>query len=145
MDDKKARDMMVKKDKQRQSYYNYYSSKKWGRADSYDLCINSSILGIDGTVKFIIQYIEDFELSTDDFAMVWSDSYTLSYVGTEEDGVAGLYIPIKAESVNTAKMAFEIPKDPEYLILYFIDYYYDNDGVMHEVADHYFTIPVTGF
>ena len=54
---------MNKKDKQRQSYYNYYSSKKWGRADSYDLCINSSILGIDGTVKFIIQYIEDFENS----------------------------------------------------------------------------------
>ena len=61
--DDKARDMMNKKDKQRQSYYNYYSSKKWGRADSYDLCINSSILGIDGTVKFIIQYIEDFENS----------------------------------------------------------------------------------
>ncbi|MGN0385772.1 MAG: AAA family ATPase [Lachnospiraceae bacterium] len=57
----KARDMMVKKDKQRQSYYNYYSSKKWGRADSYDLCINSGILGIDGTVKLIVQYIEDFE------------------------------------------------------------------------------------
>ena len=59
--DDKAREMMNKKDKQRQSYYNYYSSKKWGRADSYDLCINSSILGIDGTVNFIIQYIEDFE------------------------------------------------------------------------------------
>ena len=59
--DDKAREMMTKKDKQRQSYYNYYSSKKWGRASSYDLCINSSILGIDGTVKFIIQYIEDFE------------------------------------------------------------------------------------
>lgn len=57
----KARDMMVKKDKQRQSYYNYYSSKKWGRAESYDLCINSGILGIDGTVKLIVQYIEDFE------------------------------------------------------------------------------------
>jgi hypothetical protein len=61
MDEKKARDMMVKKDKQRQSYYNYYSSKKWGRADSYDLCINSSILGVEGTVKLIIQYVEDFE------------------------------------------------------------------------------------
>ena len=61
--DDKARDMMNKKDKQRQSYYNYYSSKKWGRADSYDLCINSSKLGIEGTVKFIIQYIEDFENS----------------------------------------------------------------------------------
>ena len=59
--DDQAKEMMNKKDKQRQSYYNYYSSKKWGRADSYDLCINSSILGIDGTVKFIIQYIEDFE------------------------------------------------------------------------------------
>ena len=57
----KAKDMIVKKDKQRQSYYNYYSSKKWGRADSYDLCINSSLLGIDGTVKLIIQAVEDFE------------------------------------------------------------------------------------
>ncbi len=59
--DEQAREMMNKKDKQRQSYYNYYSSKKWGRADSYDLSINSSILGIEGTVKFISQYIEDFE------------------------------------------------------------------------------------
>ena len=57
----KARDMMIKKDKQRQSYYNYYSSKKWGRADSYDLCINSSVLGVEGTVRLIAQYVEDFE------------------------------------------------------------------------------------
>jgi len=57
----KARDMITKKDKQRQSYYNYYSSKKWGRADSYDLCIDSSVLGIEGTVKLITQYIQDFE------------------------------------------------------------------------------------
>ena len=57
----KALEMLVKKDKQRQSYYNYYSSKKWGRADSYDLCINSDILGLDGTADFICQYVEDFE------------------------------------------------------------------------------------
>ena len=57
----KAKDMIIKKDKQRQSYYNYYSSKKWGRADSYDLCINSSVLGEMGTVKLITQYVEDFE------------------------------------------------------------------------------------
>ena len=57
----KAKEMIVKKDKQRQNYYNYYSSKKWGRADSYDLCINSSMLGIEGTVKLIIQAVEDFE------------------------------------------------------------------------------------
>lgn len=61
MDAAKAKDTCIKKDKQRQSYYNYYSSKKWGRADSYDLCINSSVLGVEGTVKLLIQYIEDFE------------------------------------------------------------------------------------
>lgn len=56
-----ARELYNKKDKQRQSYYNYYSSKKWGRAESYDLCINSAKLGIEGTVKFITQYVEDYE------------------------------------------------------------------------------------
>ena len=56
-----AREMMIKKDKQRQSYYNYYSTKKWGRSDSYDLSISSSVLGIDGTVEMLIQYIENFE------------------------------------------------------------------------------------
>ena len=57
----KALEMMLKKDKQRQSYYNYYSSKKWGRSDTYDLTINSSVLGIDGTVDLIIQFVGDFE------------------------------------------------------------------------------------
>ena len=50
-----------KKDKQRASYYNYYSNKKWGDMNSYDLCIDSSVLGIDGTVEFIKQYIQLFE------------------------------------------------------------------------------------
>ena len=57
----KALEMILKKDKQRQSYYNYYSSKKWGRSDTYDLTVNSSVLGIDGTVKLITQFVEDFE------------------------------------------------------------------------------------
>jgi cytidylate kinase len=59
--EQKARDFMNKKDKQRQSYYNYYSTKKWGRADTYDFSINSSLLGIDGTVNLIIQMVDDFE------------------------------------------------------------------------------------
>ncbi len=57
----KALEMLIKKDKQRQSYYNYYSSKKWGRSDTYDLTINSSVLGIDGSVKLVTQFVEDFE------------------------------------------------------------------------------------
>lgn len=61
LNEQKAKDKMNKTDKQRQSYYNYYSSKKWGRADSYDLCINSGKLGIEGTVKLIVQAIQDVE------------------------------------------------------------------------------------
>lgn len=61
LNEQKAKELISKKDKQRSSYYNYYSSKKWGSSSTYDLCINSSILGIDGTVKLIKQFIEDFE------------------------------------------------------------------------------------
>ncbi len=44
-------------DEKRASYYNYYSAKTWGTADSYDLCINSSILGIDETTDIIEDFI----------------------------------------------------------------------------------------
>lgn len=56
-DENKARDLCIKTDKKRANYYNYYSSKKWGDAKSYDICIDSSILGVDGTVELIKQYI----------------------------------------------------------------------------------------
>ncbi len=59
--EQKAKDMINKKDKQRQSYYNYYSSKKWGRSDTYDLSVNSGKLGIDGTVNLLTQYVQNFE------------------------------------------------------------------------------------
>ena len=49
----KAKDEAVKIDKQRASYYNYYTSRKWGDLKSYDMTIDSSILGIDGTVELI--------------------------------------------------------------------------------------------
>ena len=49
---------ITKIDKQRASYYNYYTSKRWGEVDSYDLCLNSSVFGIDGTVDMIKQAIE---------------------------------------------------------------------------------------
>jgi cytidylate kinase len=42
---------------ERASYYNYYTSKRWGAAESYNLCINSSILGIEGTAQFIAHFI----------------------------------------------------------------------------------------
>lgn len=44
-------------DTQRASYYNFYSAGTWGSADNYDLCINSSVLGIDETAQFIRNFI----------------------------------------------------------------------------------------
>ncbi|MEG2451295.1 MAG: cytidylate kinase-like family protein [Clostridium sp.] len=52
----KAKDIMIKTDKRRASYYNYYSSKRWGNSKSYDLCINSSTIGYDGTVSIIKEF-----------------------------------------------------------------------------------------
>lgn len=54
----KSKDMIVKQDKQRASYYNYYTSKKWGDSKSYDLCLDSGKLGIDGCVEMILKFKE---------------------------------------------------------------------------------------
>lgn len=52
----KAKDMCIKQDKQRASYYNYYTSKKWGDARSYDLCLNTSKISVDDCVDVILEY-----------------------------------------------------------------------------------------
>ena len=49
--------MMDKADKKRSEYYNYYSYKTWGAAATYHLCIDSSVLGVDGTVRFIEGFV----------------------------------------------------------------------------------------
>jgi cytidylate kinase len=57
MTDEKARDYIEKADKKRAGYYNYFSNKEWGVAETYHLCVNSSILGIEETVDFIHQFV----------------------------------------------------------------------------------------
>ncbi len=52
--DAKAKDKILKTDKKRASYYNYYTSKRWGEAASYDLCINSGLYGVDGSVQLVL-------------------------------------------------------------------------------------------
>jgi cytidylate kinase len=54
--EEKARDYMIKTDKKRASYYNYYTNKKWGAVSSYDFCINSSTVGRDRCVDMIIDF-----------------------------------------------------------------------------------------
>lgn len=58
LNESKARDLISKKDKQRASYYNYYSNKKWGISSSYHLSIDSGKLGIEDTTKLLIHYID---------------------------------------------------------------------------------------
>lgn len=54
----RAKDVVLKTDKRRATYYNYYTSQKWGRAENYDLCIDSSVLGINGTTEVISRFVE---------------------------------------------------------------------------------------
>ena len=54
----KAADMIHKTDKKRASYYNYYSSKKWGDARSYHLTLDSSHLGLEGCCEMILNYMD---------------------------------------------------------------------------------------
>ena len=56
--DAKAKDMIMKTDKKRASYYNYYTNKKWGSAESYHMSLDSSVLGIDGTAEAIEKLVE---------------------------------------------------------------------------------------
>ena len=53
-----ARKKIKEVDKDRSSFYKYYSDQVWGEAQNYDLCINSSRLGVEGTVKVIMDYIK---------------------------------------------------------------------------------------
>ncbi|MBR0276299.1 MAG: cytidylate kinase-like family protein [Prevotella sp.] len=52
-----ARKMIEKGEADRASYYNYYTGKKWGASESYHLCVDASLLGIEPTARFIAQFI----------------------------------------------------------------------------------------
>ena len=51
-----ALEIVESKDRSREEYYNYYTFGNWGMASNYDLCIDSSILGIEGTAEHIINF-----------------------------------------------------------------------------------------
>jgi len=55
--DEKAENHIMKIDKRRMAYYNYYTNLKWGHPENYDLCINSK-MGIENAVELIKKYIE---------------------------------------------------------------------------------------
>lgn len=54
------RRLLMDEDKKRSDYYNYFSNKTWGVATSYDVCVNSSILGLEETSGFVENFVLDF-------------------------------------------------------------------------------------
>jgi len=57
----KAKAMIVKTDKRRASYYEYYSFQKWGNVESYDFIMDSSFFGYDGTADLIEKIVAQKE------------------------------------------------------------------------------------
>lgn len=55
----KAKDRIVKTDKQRRTYYDYYSDGTWGAMNNYDICLNTEVLGIEGAANMVIQYVKN--------------------------------------------------------------------------------------
>ena len=58
LDEVEASKKIKEVDKDRSSFYRYYSDQTWGDAQNYDMCINSSKLGVEGTVQVILDYIK---------------------------------------------------------------------------------------
>lgn len=52
----KARERVMKTDKQRRTYYDYYTSKDWGVMSNYDICLNTEKIGIDNAADLVIKY-----------------------------------------------------------------------------------------
>jgi hypothetical protein len=47
---------MPQKDRPRATSYNDFTFGSWGSASNYHLCVDSSILGIEGTADYIIDF-----------------------------------------------------------------------------------------
>ena len=56
LEEEDARTRIERQDRTRETYYNFFTFGNWGAASDYDLCIDSSVLGIEGTADYIIDF-----------------------------------------------------------------------------------------
>ena len=56
LSEEEAEKLMRRKDRTRETYYNYYTFGSWGHAAGYHLCVDSSVLGIEETADYIIDF-----------------------------------------------------------------------------------------
>ena len=57
LEERDALELMRRRDRQRKNYHNFYCDGKWGDSRNYDLCVNASALGVDGTVELLYNYL----------------------------------------------------------------------------------------
>lgn len=57
----RAIELIQKSDKNRASYYNYYTGNKWGRAENYDISLSSSLCGSEGTADALERIVRNFQ------------------------------------------------------------------------------------
>ena len=53
-----AKALAERTNKLRANFYNFYTDKRWGYAESYDLCVNSALMPIDALAYFVIEFIK---------------------------------------------------------------------------------------
>lgn len=58
VNEKEAKELSKKVDKRRVNYYNYYTGKKWGAPENYQILIDSSVLGVEGTAQVLASIIK---------------------------------------------------------------------------------------
>lgn len=58
-DEKAAATMIKKKDKKRKNYYEYYTNKKWGQPESYELFFDSSKMDLNEIANQIAKVYND--------------------------------------------------------------------------------------
>lgn len=60
MTEQEMEKLIVQTDKKRGKFYEYYSHSVWGAAANYHLCIDTSVVGVDGAVEIIMKFVEEF-------------------------------------------------------------------------------------
>ncbi len=56
-----AESRIVKTDKKRANYYNFYTNRTWGDITNYNIALDSSVFGVEGTAEMLLKYVEQFE------------------------------------------------------------------------------------
>ncbi len=59
LDEKNAAKKIEAIDKERMEYYEYFTSQKWGDKSNYELCIDTSVVGVKETIDLLEQYIKN--------------------------------------------------------------------------------------